>query len=218
MNNKLKPYFLANMSLAYDEAQHNQAAYFQFKNHMFWSQQDMIWMKIALKLAKQGAERGEVPVGAILVHDEQIIGQGFNEPIGRHDATSHAEIVALRDACNRLKNYRLPLETTLYVTLEPCTMCIGALIHARVDRLVYAASEPRAGMVGSQLDLSIQPFYNHSIQVQKGLCSEHSGQMLKAFFRERRRAAKKNKQTAIGYNTNRQDISLGASDSEDSLL
>nr|WP_227680543.1 tRNA adenosine(34) deaminase TadA [Psychrobacter sp. SWN149] len=173
----------------------------------------MIWMKTALRLAKQGAERGEVPVGAILVHDEQIIGQGFNEPIGRHDATSHAEIVAIRDACNRLKNYRLPLETTLYVTLEPCTMCIGALIHARVDRLVYAASEPRAGMVGSQLDLSIQPFYNHSIQVQKGLCSEHSGRMLKAFFRERRRAAKKNKQAAIADKMNRQDISLGASDS-----
>ncbi|MGE6572046.1 tRNA adenosine(34) deaminase TadA [Psychrobacter namhaensis] len=157
----------------------------------FWSSQDVKWMQEALKLAKQGAELGEVPVGAILVHNQQVIGQGFNEPIGRHDATAHAEIVALRDACTRLKNYRLPLQTTLYVTLEPCTMCIGALIHARVDRLVYAASEPRAGMVGSQMDLSIQPFYNHTIGVHHGLCREHSSRILKAFFRERRQAAKK---------------------------
>ena len=158
---------------------------------IFWSSQDVKWMQEALQLAKQGADLGEVPVGAILVHNQQVIGQGFNEPIGRHDATAHAEIVALRDACTRLKNYRLPLQTTLYVTLEPCTMCIGALIHARVDRLVYAASEPRAGMVGSQMDLSIQPFYNHTIGVYHGLCREHSSRILKAFFRERRQAAKK---------------------------
>ena len=150
-------------------------------------------MQEALELAKQGAAREEVPVGAILVHNQQVIGQGFNEPIGRHDATAHAEIVALRDACMRLNNYRLPLQTTLYVTLEPCTMCIGALIHARVDRLIYAASEPRAGMVGSQMDLAAQPFYYHSIQVHKGLCSENSSQMLKAFFRERRQALKNSK-------------------------
>ncbi len=159
----------------------------------FWLIEDFKWMQKALKLAKQGAAREEVPVGAILVHNQQVIGQGFNEPIGCHDATAHAEIVALRDACMRLKNYRLPLQTTLYVTLEPCTMCIGALIHARVDRLIYAASEPRAGMVGSQMDLAAQPFYNHSIQVHKGLCSEHSSQMLKAFFRQRRQALKKDK-------------------------
>ncbi|MEN2750667.1 tRNA adenosine(34) deaminase TadA [Psychrobacter sp. FBL11] len=162
----------------------------------FWSTQDVKWMQKALTLARQGVECGEVPVGAILVHDNQIIGQGFNEPIGRHDATAHAEIVALRDACTRLKNYRLPVKTTLYVTLEPCTMCIGALIHARVDRLIYAASEPRAGMVGSQMDLAVQPFYNHSIQVHKGLCSEHSSQMLKTFFRERRKSMKQRKDSA----------------------
>lgn len=159
----------------------------------FWLIEDFKWMQKALKLAKQGAAREEVPVGAILVHNQQVIGQGFNEPIGRYDATAHAEIVALRDACMRLNNYRLPLQTTLYVTLEPCTMCIGALIHARVDRLIYAASEPRAGMVGSQMNLAAQPFYNHSIQVHKGLCSEHSSQMLKAFFRERRQALKNSK-------------------------
>lgn len=159
----------------------------------FWSVEDVKWMQQAIELAKQGADRGEVPVGAILVHDNQIIGQGFNQPISSHDATAHAEIVALRDACTRLQNYRLPLQTALYVTLEPCTMCIGALIHARVSKLVYAASEPRAGMVGSQMDLSLQPFYNHSIQAYKGLCSEYSSQILKMFFRERRQAAKKNK-------------------------
>ena len=160
------------------------------QSSLFWTLEDRQWMIEALKLAKQGAECGEVPVGAILVHNQQIVGQGFNEPIGRHDATAHAEIIALREACTRLENYRLPLQTTLYVTLEPCTMCIGALIHARVDRLVYATHEPRAGMVGSQMNLTEQPFYNHNIQVDTGLCREHSSQMLKDFFRQRRKAAK----------------------------
>ncbi len=170
-----------------------QAVNYQLATDEFWSVEDVKWMHEALNLAKQGAEHGEVPVGAILVHNQQIIGQGFNEPIGRHDATAHAEIIALRDACRRLNNYRLPLQTTLYVTLEPCTMCIGALIHARVDRLIYAASEPRAGMVGSQMNLAAESFYNHRIQVYKGLCREHSSQMLKAFFRERRQASKRKK-------------------------
>lgn len=170
-----------------------QAVNYQLATDEFWSVEDVKWMHEALNLAKQGAEHGEVPVGAILVHNQQIIGQGFNEPIGRHDATAHAEIIALRDACTRLNNYRLPLQTTLYVTLEPCTMCIGALIHARVDRLIYAASEPRAGMVGSQMNLAAESFYNHRIQVYKGLCREHSSQMLKAFFRERRQASKRKK-------------------------
>ena len=158
-NISLPPFQAVNYQLAIDE---------------FWSVEDVKWMHEALNLAKQGAEHGEVPVGAILVHNQQIIGQGFNEPIRRHDATAHAEIIALRDACRRLNNYRLPLQTTLYVTLEPCTMCIGALIHARVDRLIYAASEPRAGMVGSQMNLAAESFYNHRIQVHKGLCREHS--------------------------------------------
>ena len=185
-NISLKPYVAVNSQLIIEDIQARK----------FWSLQDISWMQAALRLAKQGAERGEVPVGAILVHDQQIIGQGFNEPIGRHDATAHAEIVALREACARLKNYRLPLQTTLYVTLEPCTMCIGALIHARVDRLVYAASEPRAGMVGSQINLPMQPFYNHAIEVHNGLCREHSSQMLKKFFRERRKSAKKKDPTS----------------------
>ena len=175
-NISLPPFQAVNYQLAIDE---------------FWSVEDVKWMHEALNLAKQGAEHGEVPVGAILVHNQQIIGQGFNEPIRRHDATAHAEIIALRDACRRLNNYRLPLQTTLYVTLEPCTMCVGALIHARVDRLIYAASEPRAGMVGSQMNLAAESFYNHRIQVHKGLCREHSSQKLKAFFRQRRQASKR---------------------------
>lgn len=183
MKTTLAPYF----SAASDSAS------IPFAQLMFWSLSDVQWMQKALRLASQGAKLGEVPVGAVLVHDQQIIGQGFNQPIGGHDATAHAEIVALREACQRLQNYRLPLQTTLYVTLEPCTMCIGALIHARVDRLVYAASEPRAGMVGSQMDLSMQSFYNHNIRVYKGLCGEMSSQLLKRFFRERRRLAKQNK-------------------------
>ena len=170
-----------------------QAVNYQLATDEFWSVEDVKWMHEALNLAKQGAEHGEVPVGAILVHNQQIIGQGFNEPIGRHDATAHAEIITLRDACRRLNNYRLPLQTTLYVTLEPCTMCIGALIHARVDRLIYAASDPRAGLVGSQMNLAAESFYNHRIQVHKGLCREHSSQMLKDFFRQRRQASKQNK-------------------------
>ena len=177
-NISLPPFQAVNYQLAIDE---------------FWSVEDVKWMHEALNLAKQGAEHGEVPVGAILVHNQQIIGQGFNEPIRRHDATAHAEIITLRDACRRLNNYRLPLQTTLYVTLEPCTMCIGALIHARVDRLIYAASEPRAGMVGSQMNLAAESFYNHRIQVHKGLCREHSSQMLKDFFWQRRQASKQNK-------------------------
>jgi len=177
-NISLQPFQTINYQLATDE---------------LWAVEDINWMQKALNLAKQGAAREEVPVGAILVHNQQIIGQGFNEPIGRHDATAHAEIIALRDACTRLNNYRLPLQTTLYVTLEPCTMCIGALIHARVDRLIYAASEPKAGMVGSQMNLAAESFYNHRIQVYKGLCREHSSQMLKAFFRERRQASKRKK-------------------------
>lgn len=168
----------------------------QLKNSLladktFWSLEDIKWMMQALALAKQGAKNDEVPVGAVLVHQQEIIGQGFNQPIGRQDATAHAEIVAIRDACKRLKNYRLPSGTTLYVTLEPCTMCVGALIHARVDRIFYAASEPRAGMVGSQMNLPVQSFYNHHIQVYKGLCCQHSSQMLKAFFRQRRLSKKR---------------------------
>lgn len=158
-----------------------------------WSLEDAYWMNYALALAQQGALSGEVPVGAVLIHNHAVIGQGFNEPIGRHDATAHAEIVAIRQACAQVDNYRLPLKTTLYVTLEPCTMCVGAMIHARVDKLIFATCEPRAGMVGSQMDLPRQDFYNHQIQVFSGLQAYASSQLLKRFFRQRRQATKINK-------------------------
>ncbi len=153
---------------------------------------DHHYMKLALNLAQQGAEQGEVPVGAVLVQfsddnpQGKILAEGYNQPILSHDPTAHAEIVALRGACHLLKNYRLPANTTLYVTLEPCTMCVGALIHARLSRLVFATHEPRAGMVGSQANLLEQDFYNHKISVQNGLLAEESSQILKAFFKERR--------------------------------
>lgn len=152
----------------------------------FWANHDVDMMMKALALAEQGACHGEVPVGAVLVHDKKVIGEGFNQPILSNDPTCHAEIVALRDACQSIQNYRLPKNTTLYVTLEPCTMCVGALIHARLARLVFAAQEPRSGMVGSQLNLLEQSFYNHSIEVHSGLCAEHSGSLLRSFFKQRR--------------------------------
>ena len=147
---------------------------------------DEIWMQRALELARQGAEAGEVPVGAVLVRDDKVLGEGFNQPIIAHDPTAHAEVVALRAAADAEQNYRLP-GSTLYVTLEPCTMCFGALVHARVARLVYAASEPRAGVCVSQLQLPQVDFYNHKLLVEGGLMQEESAAMLKAFFAARRK-------------------------------
>lgn len=152
----------------------------------FWSLSDVKFMQAALELAQQGASKEEVPVGAILVQEGTIIGEGFNQPILTCDPTAHAEIVALRSACSALENYRLPANTTLYVTLEPCTMCLGALIHARLSRLVFATQEPRAGMVGSQLNLVEMDFYNHKIAVNYGLLQADSQQILKSFFKARR--------------------------------
>jgi tRNA(adenine34) deaminase len=148
--------------------------------------QDHIWMTAALNLAKRAADLGEVPVGAVLVHDGQIIGEGFNQPITQHDPTAHAEICALRDACQRLQNYRLPLDVTLYVTLEPCTQCVGAMIHGRVARVVYAAEEPRAGSLVSARQLLDNGFYNHRFSFMGGLMAEESAALLKSFFKARR--------------------------------
>ncbi|PIE48071.1 MAG: tRNA adenosine(34) deaminase TadA [Gammaproteobacteria bacterium] len=160
-----------------------------------FNQNDKKYMMYALELAQKGAEQGEVPVGAVLVQFDEagnaaVIGRGFNQPIAKHDPTSHAEILALRDACRNLNNYRLPENTSLYVTLEPCTMCVGALIHARLNRLVFATREPRAGMVGSQANLLAQDFYNHNIKVQSGLYADESAQILQDFFRKRRNMKK----------------------------
>lgn len=158
-----------------------------FADKDWWLREDAFWMQQALAYAQRGAQLGEVPVGAVLVNAGKLIGAGFNQPIMHHDPTCHAEIVALRQACQRLNNYRLPLGSTLYVTLEPCTMCFGALIHARLSRLVFATVEPRAGMLGSQLNLAAYPFYNHKLTVHQGLGAEQSSRMLKSFFKQRRR-------------------------------
>lgn len=142
-------------------------------------------MRRALTLAAQAADVGEVPVGAILVRDGQILGHGHNQPIRAADPSAHAEIVALRDAASRVANYRLP-GTTLYVTLEPCPMCAGALLHARVARVVAAAPDPRGGAGGSVVDLFTDGLFNHRIEYQQGLLEPCSAALLRGFFRSRR--------------------------------
>lgn len=152
-----------------------------------FSAADQAFMRQALALAKEGALSGEVPVGAILTLDGSIVGRGWNQPILSHDPSAHAEIQALRNAGASLKNYRLP-ESTLYVTLEPCIMCIGAICHARVKRLVYAAKDPKRGALEGALELAELNFLNHRVNVQGGLMAEASSELLLCFFRARRRA------------------------------
>lgn len=146
---------------------------------------DERFMQRALELARQAEQTGEVPVGAVLVHEGEIVGEGFNAPIGEHDPTAHAEIRALREAARRLGNYRLP-GTTLYVTLEPCSMCAGAMIHARIQRLVFGASDPRTGAAGSVFDIAISPRHNHRLEVSGGILAGECGDLLKTFFQARR--------------------------------
>ena len=143
------------------------------------------WMRRALALADRAGNEGEVPIGAVVVRDGELLGEGWNSVISYSDPTAHAEVVAMRDAARRVGNYRLP-GATVYVTLEPCTMCAGAMIHARIARLVFAASEPKAGEVCSTCSLLDQPRYNHRVKWQGGVLAEESSQRLQAFFRERR--------------------------------
>lgn len=142
-------------------------------------------MQRALELARRAEQEGEVPVGAVLVKDNEIISEGWNRPISGCDPTAHAEIQALRAAGQRLGNYRL-VETTLYVTLEPCIMCIGAIMHARVQRLVYAASDPRAGAIHSAYTIPNDGKLNHSIEVETGVLADECSGLLTNFFRARR--------------------------------
>lgn len=146
---------------------------------------DIAWMEQALDLARQAAALGEVPVGAVLVRDGSLLAQGYNHPIAGSDPTGHAEIHALRNAAQALGNYRLP-GSTLYVTIEPCTMCVGAIIHARVERLVFGAREPRAGAVVSQLQLLDQSHYNHRVKWSEGVLAEQCSGLISEFFRARR--------------------------------
>lgn len=146
---------------------------------------DQEYMQIALQLAQRAAVAGEVPVGAIVVKDDVIIGRGSNRPITDNDPTAHAEICALREASNTLGNYRL-LGCTLYVTLEPCAMCSGAIQHARIARLVYGASDPKTGACGSVINLMNDARLNHHTAVTGGILAEQCGAMLSRFFAERR--------------------------------
>jgi len=150
-----------------------------------FSAADEKWMRHALEMAKLGEQVGEVPVGAALVKDDQLITEAYNQPITSNDPSAHAEIIALRKAGIQQKNYRLP-GTTLYVTLEPCPMCTGAMIHARVERLVFAASDPRTGAAGSAFELINDPRHNHQIKVENGLLLDEASELLRAFFKARR--------------------------------
>jgi tRNA(adenine34) deaminase len=144
------------------------------------------WMRRALVLADRAASQDEVPVGALVVRDGEVLGEGWNQVIGSDDPTAHAEVVALRDAARTVGNYRLP-GAVLYVTLEPCTMCAGALVHARIADLVFAAREPKAGVVCSSCHLLEEPWYNHKVNWTGDVLAEESSALLQAFFVLRRR-------------------------------
>jgi tRNA(adenine34) deaminase len=147
---------------------------------------DADFMRQALELAGEAARAGEVPVGAVVVKEGRIIGRGYNRPITSHDPTAHAEIVALRDAAGAEGNYRLP-GCDLYVTLEPCAMCVGAMIHARIGRIFYGAADPKTGACGSIVDLPALRSWNHHGVFQGGLLADESAAILRTFFAERRR-------------------------------
>ena len=147
---------------------------------------DVHWMKRALDLARRAEEANEVPVGAVIVKDNQLIAEGWNQPITSHDATSHAEIMAMREAGKKLNNYRL-IDTTMYVTLEPCSMCVGAMIHARVSKVVYGAAEPRTGALGGAFNLLEANQHNHIFDVVSGVLAAESKALLQNFFRSRRK-------------------------------
>ncbi len=142
-------------------------------------------MQEALTLARKAGAIGEVPVGAVVVKQGAIIGRGWNHPIAAHDPTAHAEIIAIREAARTLGNYRL-MDTTLYVTLEPCAMCAGAMVHARVSRLVFGAPDPRAGAAGSLFNIVQTPALNHRVDLAAGVLAEQCGELLKVFFSQRR--------------------------------
>jgi tRNA(adenine34) deaminase len=164
-----------------------------FHNFMAINPDDIAFMRGALRLAQQAADAGEVPVGALLVQNGQVIGRGFNQPVKTHDASAHAEICALRDAGQVIGNYRLP-DATLYVTIEPCTMCYGAIIHARIKRLVFGAAEPRYGAVISGQKLLENGLFNHRPEVISGVLEADCSQLMKQFFATKRRQAAQSQQ------------------------
>jgi tRNA(adenine34) deaminase len=149
------------------------------------SDEDIAWMRYALHLAHTAQDQDEVPVGAVLVQDKQVIGKGFNTSIQHHDPTAHAEIQAIREASKRLFNYRLP-HTTLYVTLEPCAMCAGAIIQARIGRVVFGTRDPKTGACGSVFNILQNSMLNHRAEVLEGVLAMECAQLLRSFFQEKR--------------------------------
>jgi tRNA(adenine34) deaminase len=152
-------------------------------------EQDQYWMERALDAARRARDAGEVPIGAVAVYENRCVGEGWNQPISAHDPSAHAEIMALRAAAQTLGNYRLP-GVTLYATLEPCVMCAGALIHARIARLVFGAQDFKAGAAGSVFNILADPRHNHCVAYRGGLCGEACAALLKDFFAQRRLARK----------------------------
>jgi tRNA(adenine34) deaminase len=157
-----------------------------------FSSEDENWMRYAINLASKGEAIGEVPVGAVIVSDNKILGEGWNQPISSYDPTAHAEIVALRQAATYLQNYRL-VGSTLYVTLEPCTMCVGALVHARIARLVFGTAEPKAGAVVSQSQILDSEYFNHKVVYSGGVLATECQHQLSHFFQWRREQKKQQK-------------------------
>lgn len=147
---------------------------------------DEHWLQHALSLARRAERAGEVPVGAVLVLDNEVLAEGWNQPIGHHDPSAHAEIIALREGGKAMKNYRL-LDTTLYVTLEPCIMCAGAIVHARISRLVFGAFDPKAGAVESVFNMLDSATINHRVLYQGGILRDDCGKILQDFFKARRK-------------------------------
>lgn len=151
------------------------------------------FMMQAIAQAKLADAKNEVPVGAIVVLNGEVIGRGFNQPISSQDPTAHAEVVALRDAAQHIQNYRL-VDADLYVTIEPCTMCAGAVVHSRVKRVIYGASEPKAGVVHSQQNIFKEPYFNHTVEVLSGVLAQQCSDVMQAFFQRRRDEKKALKQ------------------------
>ena len=147
--------------------------------------EDEKWMQIAISEANLAKNLGEIPVGAVIIQNDKLIAKAHNQPILNHDPTAHAEVEALRKAGRKLKNYRLS-GTTLYVTLEPCAMCLGAMMHARIERVIFGASDPKTGVCGSKVDLTSEAFFNHRIRVQGGVLEKETKNLLQSFFKSRR--------------------------------
>lgn len=146
---------------------------------------DLQWMQCAFELAQKAGAQDEVPVGAVIVYVDKIIGEGWNQPISSNDPTAHAEIMALRDAGENIGNYRLP-DATMYVTLEPCTMCAGALIHARLGKLIYAVEDPKTGACGSVFNLLQTDELNHKVEIEKGVMEVECQSLIQSFFKQKR--------------------------------